>query len=127
MAMRIGYFALDDVNHFLAEHMALELGIELVPLSFRDGPPPNSCQALLYELDYLASADREELVGRLLKRKPAELVAVHGLNLRGSQMKALHDRGVAVFRRLDGELFRRLRRAVRERYRVTSSTESVSA
>ena len=112
--MRIGHFTLDEVNENLAKELAARFHVQLERLSFCDELAVGSCDALLYEVDFLASGDRERLFARLIKRSGDAPVAVHGFHLCSRETRSLRAGGIAVFRRLETKVFRRLVGAVRE-------------
>jgi len=115
--MRIGYLSLDEVNQSLARQLASKIGVELHSLSFREDEPVGSCDAYLYELDCLTQLDRRELLARIVAGPAQRPAAVHSWNVSPNERRALHGKGVDVFRRLEEVVFRRLRRAVRARRR----------
>jgi hypothetical protein len=123
--MRIGYLTLDELNESLAKQLAAEFHLVLLRLSFREDSPIDQCDALLYELDYLASEDQQKLISTLVVSTSQIPVAVHGLNMQRRDIKALHSKGIAVFRRLGAGVFRHLRRAVRQSWQATKSPMSL--
>jgi hypothetical protein len=116
----IAYLTTDEVNLDLADRLATECGATLYPLSFQDGPPSGAFEAVLYDWDYLSPPWRQQLLAELLSRPAPCPVALHGYTLEEEHGEALRRHGVAVFRRLEPEVFRNLRRAAGQT-RVTSS------
>jgi hypothetical protein len=124
--MRIGYLTLDEVNENLAQELAARFHIRLERLSFCDDAAVQCCDALLYEVDFLAPGDRERLLARLIDRSGDAPVAVHGFHLCRRETRFLRGSGIKVFRRLETKVFRQLIRDAREhvgsgRHPLTSS------
>jgi hypothetical protein len=110
--MLIAYLSTDEVNQDLARQMAdeCEVTVSFVSLAETIGDGPYN--ALLLDLDYLPSGEQTKLLSQLLKDLVPLPVAVHSYNLKPEQVEVLRKNGVAVFRRLDLEIFQILRLAV---------------
>jgi hypothetical protein len=90
--------------------MADECGATLYPLTFWDAPPDGRFDAALYDWDLLPAHRRQEILLDSLAGFSSYPMAVHGYNLRGEEVETLHQEGVAVFDRLEPEVFQILRR-----------------
>jgi hypothetical protein len=111
--MRIAYLTTDEVNLHLAEEMAVACGLTLCPLAPKDAPPDGEFDALLYDWDHWPAAQLREVMAALLGGSLPHAVAVHGYNLGDGRAEALRQHTVAVYRRLQPQVFRFLRRAAR--------------
>jgi hypothetical protein len=109
--MPIAYLSTDEVNRHLAALMAAACGATLHPLSPKDPPPDGRFDAVLYDLDSMPPACREEIVASALADPPTRPVAVHSYNL-DMQADALRDKGVVVTRRLGPGVLRALCRSL---------------
>jgi hypothetical protein len=107
--MVIAYLTTDEVNQTLALQMAERCGVQLFTLEPREGPPNGEFDAVLYDLDYLPQ--REAILNGLLSDSSTCKAAVHSYNLTEAQVKDLRANGVTVYRRLEPEVFVRLRAA----------------
>ncbi len=116
--MKIAYLTTDEVNEDLALQMADECGVTLYPLTFTDGPTEGRFDAVLYDWDSLPQQRREEILLEALTGSSSYPVAVHGYGLEEEEVKTLHQDGVAVFHRLEPEVFRVLRRLAGRKERV---------
>jgi hypothetical protein len=68
------------------------------------------CDAVVYDLDYLADHERRHILDELTCGPVERLAAVHSYNLRPSQKRTLRRNGVVVHRRLHPGWFARLLR-----------------
>jgi hypothetical protein len=105
--MSIAYLSADEVNCHLAARMAAACGAALHPVSPRDPPPDGRFDAVLYDLDSMPPACREEILASALADRATCPVAVHSYNL-DMQADALRDKGVVVTRRLGPRVLRAL-------------------
>src|SRR5262249_45660612 len=96
--MRIAYLTTDEVNENQALELARRHGINLCPLTPKDGPPDGSFAAVLCDWDSWPA--REATLDALLAGPATRPVALHGYNVGPDQAKALRRRGVAVHRHL---------------------------
>jgi hypothetical protein len=103
--------SIDEVNQDWAERLATQSGVELDPVSPRDLSQENS-DCLLVDLDSLPPDYGKTVLADLLARKQEGPAAVHSYRLRGRDARLLRRRGVIVSRRLEPEIFRRLRKAL---------------
>jgi len=110
--MRIAYRTTDEVNPDLARRWAQMCGCQVIPLSPHDPLPNGDFDAVIYDLDHLLPPLRQQVLTTLLSGPLHGPVAVHSYNLRQRQADALRARGVMVRRRLEREIFARLRREV---------------
>jgi hypothetical protein len=108
--MLIAYLTTDDVNQDLALRLAEDCGETLCPLPPREAPD-DSFDAVVYDLDFLPPSLRESVLAELSSGRPLRPAAVHGYNLDERQEEVLLKNGVAVFRRLDADVFQFLARA----------------
>jgi hypothetical protein len=106
--VRIAYLTIDEVNESLAVPMAAACGLDLDPRSPRDWPGPGAFDAVVYDLDYLASPLRQEVLRSLLAGPVRVPAAVHSYHLEEEEAEALRRNGVVVDRRLDVSLFEAL-------------------
>ena len=120
--MLIAYLTTDEVNLDLADRLATECGATLYPLSFQGGPPNGAFEAVLYDWDYL-SPWRQQLLAELLSRPAPCPVALHGYTLEEEHGEALRRHGVAVFRRLEPDVFLNLRRAAGQARDASSASQ----
>ncbi len=111
--MRIAYLTTDEVNLHLAEEMAAACGLTLCPLAPKDPPPDGEFDALLYDWDHWPAEQLREVMAELLGGGLPHAVAVHGYNLGDGRAEALRQHTVAVYRRLQPQVLRFLRRAAR--------------
>jgi hypothetical protein len=103
----IAFLSTDEVNQSMMEELTGACGARMVPRQPRDPSPDGQFDAVLYDLDHLPAAERQQGLAELLAgRGPRGRVAVHSFNLEAGQVKALRRRGVGVFRRLDAEVIR---------------------
>jgi hypothetical protein len=109
--MSIAYLSTDEVNRHLAGRMAAACGAKLHPLSPKDPPPDGRFDAVLYDLDSMPLACREEIVASALAGPPTRPVAVHSSNL-DTRADALRNKGVVVTRQLGPGVLRALCRSL---------------
>jgi hypothetical protein len=109
--MSIAYLSTDEVNRHLAGRMAAACRATLHPLSPKDPPPDGRFDAVLYDLDSMPPACREEIVASTLAGPPTRPMEVHSYNL-DMRADALRDKGVVVTRRLGPGVLRALRRSL---------------
>jgi hypothetical protein len=108
--MGIAYLSLDEVNHDLAARTAGDYGVDLDILTSPAEITASPCEAVIYDLDYLADHDRRHILDELT-RGPADTLAVlHSYNLRPGEKRALRRNGVVVHRRLHPSWLGRLMR-----------------
>ena len=110
--MRYAYLTLDEVNQDWAERLAAQVDAEVAVVSPRDILPPGPFDALLVDLDSLPAGYRKAVLDDLFARKQEGQSAVHSYRLRIRDVRVLRRRGVIVARRLDVEIFERLRKAL---------------
>jgi len=110
--MRYAYLTLDEVNQDWAERLAAQDGGELDVVSPRDIAAPGPFDALLVDLDSLPPGYRKAVLDDLLTGKQEGQTAVHSYHLRIRDARVLRRRGVIVARRLEVEIFHRLRKAL---------------
>ena len=103
--MHVGYLTTDEVNQELACGFAERLGFTLDPLWPKDGPWDGEFDAVVYDLDSLPRETRDEICAKLVSGYFPYPVSVHSYNLDDQQMEALRENGVAVFQRLEPEVF----------------------
>ncbi len=108
--MVIAYLSLYEVNHDLAARTADTYGVALAALTSPAEISSLPCQAVIYDLDYLADHDRRHILNKLTRGPADRLAAVHSYNLRPSQKRALRRNGVVVHRRLHSSWLGRLLR-----------------
>jgi hypothetical protein len=118
--MRIAYFTTDEVNLDLARRWARRIGCQLIPLSPREPLLDDQFDAVIYDLDYLPSELRRELLASLRNDPLPGPCAVHSYNLKRREAEALRFWGVQVRRRLQPGLFLRLRREALQRQEATA-------
>jgi hypothetical protein len=109
--MPIAYLSTDEVNCYHAARMAAACGTTLHPVSPTDTPPDGRFDAVIYDLDSIPPACREEIVASALADPATRPVAVHSYNL-DMQADALRDKGVVVTRRLGPVVLRALCRSL---------------
>ena len=110
--MRYAYLTLDEVNQDWAERLAAQAGAELDVVSPRDLLAAGPFDALLIDLDSLPPGYRKAALDDLLAGKQAGQAAVHSYHLRIRDARVLRRRGVIVARRLEVDIFHRLRKAL---------------
>ena len=103
--MLIAYPTTDEVNRDLATRMAADWDITLALVSPREPLPDGRFDAVIYDLDYVPAALRNQIVKRLISSPSQFPVAVHGYNLVESEIESLYLNGVPVYRRLDRAVF----------------------
>jgi hypothetical protein len=116
--VQIAYITTDEANEDLALQMADECGITLRPMFPPDAVNDSCCDAILYDWDALSAQERKEITFDCLAGYACCPVAVHGYVLNNAERQALHNDGIAVFRCLDLQVFKTLRRLVRRNSRV---------
>jgi hypothetical protein len=105
--MLIAYLSTDEVNRHLACRIAAACSATLRPLSLKDPPPDGRFDAVLYDLDSMPPASREEIVASAIAGPQTRLVAIHSYNL-DTRTDALRKRGVVVSRQLGSGVLRDL-------------------
>lgn len=105
---RLAYQTTDGLNEATADLLTGQCGGQMVPLLFRDPSPDGQFDAVLYDLDYLPSERRDEVLAQLLAGPLHCPTGVHSFNLEDEQADALRRNGVVIARRLDLHLIRRL-------------------
>jgi hypothetical protein len=106
--MLIAYLTTDELNQHLALQMAEECGETLCPLWLSDAPPDGEFDAVVYDWDYLPAQRQQAILAALLASRAPHPVAVHGYNVDEDCVEALRGQSVAVYRRLQPEVFRSL-------------------
>jgi hypothetical protein len=110
--VRFGYVTVEDNNWTLAVQTAKDCGAKLHRVSPTEARPERRFDAVLYDWDGLAPQRRVQLLLGLLAGPSPCPVAVHSGQVDQEEGEALCRNGVAVYPRLEIEVFRRLRRAV---------------
>src|SRR5436309_11604883 len=110
--MRIAYWTIDEVNFSLACDWAGAHDMTIDQVTWQDIDPTQDRDAVLYDLDSLPTATRAEILSCLVLSALPLPVAVHSYNLEDSQIELFVACGVAVYRRLESEVFGNLRDAV---------------
>jgi hypothetical protein len=125
--MHVAYLTTDEVNRDLALRLAEACGVTLHPLTPRDLPPDAPVDAVLYDLDFLPATQRQETLSALAAGALRLPAGVHSYSLDEGVVAALREQAVAVSPRLDGTLFRKLRRlVVRRRRQALPTTRAAS-
>jgi hypothetical protein len=106
--MVVAYLSLDEVNHDIAARAADESGATVDALTSLAEVPDAPYDAVIYDLDYVADHDRQQILNELTRGPSHRLAAVHSYNLGPSQKRALRRNGVLVQRRLHPGWLRRL-------------------
>jgi hypothetical protein len=109
--MKFAYLTTDEVNGALAVEMGQECGVSVELLDPRDGPAEAGYDAVVCDWDFWPVPERQRFVkelpvGQRLSR------ALHSYNVDDAQGEQLRRRGVAVFARLQREVFDLLRLTV---------------
>ena len=102
--MQIGYQTTDDVHWSIAEGLARDCGARLRRIAPAVDASVHAFDALIVDLDYLASEARERIVSELMRRPPLALVAVHSYGLTDEQIEAMRNNGVIVSRVIGHDL-----------------------
>ena len=113
--MFISYISLDDVNQCLMAETAEEFGATMDFFASQAELPIGPCDAVVYDLDNLHSADRRHILDELTSGPAKRLSAVHSYNLRPHDAEALRRNGVIVRRRLQRSWLTHLIRAKSKR------------
>jgi hypothetical protein len=121
--MRICYVNADEVNLALATRLAATWGAVICPMRPGERPPAGRFDAALYDLDCVPGDQLPAVLEELGPGMSDHPRAVHGYCIADAQAKILHRYGVAVARRLDPTLFRRLCKAARRTCRTVSSDD----
>lgn len=103
--MLVAYLTTDEVNQELAVQMAEDCGVTLYLLSLHEAPPNGQFNAVLYDWDCLPLQWRREVLAELLLGRPPHSLALHSYSLDDKHVEALDVNGVAVFQRLEPEVF----------------------
>lgn len=111
--MRVAYFSIDEVNLSIARHLADLLDAIVDPIASKDKDPLRHADAVLYDLDSLTPCERRRTLASLAASRHCLPAAVHSYNLEEAQVLHLLARGIAVYRRLESQVFSHLREAVR--------------
>ena len=111
--MRIAYVSTDEVNQDLATRIAAKFGVGVCKRLPKDRKPDDLCDAVLYNLDDVPSAERSALIEGFRCAKPDRPTAVHGYGITDEQAKLLGRNGIAVAPRLRSGLLRSLCQAAR--------------
>jgi hypothetical protein len=107
--MKIAYLTLDEVHEDLLRKLAETRGAEFCALPVLNPLPAGGFDAVIYDLDYLPPEQRQAVLAELLSGHVSHRAAVHGYNLRKSQVQGLRRRGVIVSRTPERALSRVLR------------------
>jgi hypothetical protein len=110
--MRIAYWTIDEVNLSLARDLAGVHDATTDQVTWKDRDSSRDADAVLYDLDALAATMRDDIVSCLVLSPLLLPVAVHSYHLEDAQIELLAARGIAVYRRLEAEVFGNLRAAV---------------
>lgn len=124
--MRLAYATTDEVNQALATRIAAACGAVVCRLSPGDTPPDGLFDAVLYDLDDIASEERPAFLERLCLDPPVRPTAVHGYGVTDEQANALRRNGIVVVRRLRSSLLRRWCLAARPRLATISSGDTLT-
>jgi hypothetical protein len=116
--MLVAYLTTDAVNEDLALQMADECGVTLYPYTFNGALPNGRLDAILFDWDSLPLQRRQTILFESLADPSFLPVAVHGCGLEEEEIETFHQDGVAVFHRLEPELFKTLRHLSRGKARV---------
>jgi hypothetical protein len=104
--MRVAYVSTDEVNLDLAERIAAKCGAEVHRHLPKDPSPTGFFDGVLYNLDDMASQEREAFLEGFRRGKPDRPTAVHGYDITEDQASALFRNGVAAARHLHANLLR---------------------
>ena len=107
--MILAYVTTDEVNEGLALQIADECHINMRPLSSGDELAGGRFDAVLFDWDSLPLERRQQVPLDSLAGLSSCPVAVHGTEVAEEEAEALHEDGVAVFRRLEPKVFKSLR------------------
>jgi hypothetical protein len=110
--MLFAYMTTDEVNQNRALELAAECDIDLRVLWPKDPPPDGQFDALVYDLDFWPEWQRQQLLASLVSGEQSHLTGVHGYVLDDKHAELLPQKGVLVYRRLEADLFIRLRALV---------------
>jgi hypothetical protein len=103
--VRIAYLTTDVVNQDWATRLADCAGTTLENLWPKEAAPDGRFEAVLYDWDSLPPDHQQEILAVLLSCPPPRPVALHSYNLGEPEAKAIRQRGVAIFRRLELRIF----------------------
>src|SRR5260370_19668657 len=106
--MKLAYISTDEVNQDLAVQLADECGIAVYSVRYVNARRHDAFDALLYDWDSLPWIRRRDIFLASVASATCP-VAVHGFSLDDEIAEALHQDGVAVFRRLEPRIFTTLR------------------
>jgi hypothetical protein len=123
--MNFAYITNDEVNEDLALQVADECGINVCPLSPHQNSESGWYDAVLYDWDSLSQEQRQEIPLACLAGARSSPVAVHGYGLEDDEREALHQDGIAVFRRMEPRVFKTLRRLVKREGRILQGVAAV--
>jgi hypothetical protein len=109
--MKFAYFTTDEVNGALAVELGQECGVSVQLVEPRDGPVEEGFDAVVCDWDFWPVPERQRFAtewqaGQRLRR------ALHSYNVEEAQAEQWRRRGVAVFARLQREVFDLLRLTV---------------
>jgi hypothetical protein len=107
--MLFAYMTTDEVNQNQALQLAAECGIDLRVLWPKDPPPDGQFDALVYDLDFWPEWRRQQVLASLLAGEQPHLTGVHSYALDEKHTELLRTKGVLVYRRLERDLFVKLR------------------
>ena len=124
--MRVSYLTTDEVNRDLALQLAEACGVTLQPLTPRDLPQDGPGDAVLYDLDFLPAAHRQEVLAALAAGAMSCPAGVHSYSLDGAVAAALRKQTVVVSARLDRRLIQNLRRLAARRERQSMNKAAVT-
>jgi hypothetical protein len=113
--MRLAYATTDEVNRALATQMAAACGAVVCLVRPGEAPPAGVFDAVLYNLDDVPSDQRPGILDGLCLDPTACPTAVHGYSVTDREADALRRCGVAVARRIESGLVRRLCKAAQPR------------
>jgi hypothetical protein len=102
--MRIAYVSTDEVTQDLAARIAAKFGVRVCKRLPKDPLPDDLCDAVLYNLDDVPTAERSALIKGFRSGKPDQPTAVHGYDITDQEARTLNRNGVAAARRLHSDL-----------------------
>jgi hypothetical protein len=113
--MILAYLSHDEVNLDLVRRLAEAAGVHVCPVFAKDAAVAGPSDAVLYDLDSLPPAEREQRLKALLMGPLTCPVAVHSYHLGWNEVQGLRARGVGVSRLLQERVVAALVIAAAER------------
>jgi hypothetical protein len=120
--VHVAYLTTDEVNRDLAVRLVDACGVTLYLVTPHDLPPDGPVDAVLYDPDFLPVTLRQVILAAVAAGTVPHPAGVPSYSLDEDVVRTLRKHHVAVSRRLDAKLFRKLRSRYARRGRRCRAT-----